>query len=55
MRFAIYIPLNVKDLKIDLTMRACGNQHNTIKFARANNLGLLQTLKQLMETRCYAE
>ena len=40
----IYIPLNTKDLAIELTMLAYGNRKNTMKFARANNSDLLRAL-----------
>ena len=50
MRYAMYIPLNAKDLTIDLTMHAYGNRQIAIKFARANNSDLLQALKHFMET-----
>ena len=55
MRYAIYIPLNAKDLAIELTMVACRNWQNTTKYAGANNSDLLQALKHLMETRLYHE
>ena len=51
MRYPISIPPNTKDLTIELTMVAYGNQQNAIKFARANNYDLLRALKHLMETR----
>ena len=47
----IYIPPNAKDITIDLTTLAYGNQQNAIKFARVNNSDLLRALKNLMETR----
>ena len=50
MRYAIYIPSNTKDLAINLTIVAYGNQQNAITFARANNSDLLRALKYLMET-----
>ena len=46
-----YIPLNAKDLTIELTMVAHGNRQNAIKLARANNSDLLRALKHLIETR----
>ena len=51
MRYTVYIPLNAKDLTIDLIMLAYGNRQNAIKFTRANNSDLLGALKHLMETR----
>ena len=51
MSYSIYIPLNAKDLTIDLAMLAYGNRQSAIKFARANNSDLLQALKHLMGTR----
>ena len=53
MRYSIYIPLNTKDVAINLTMVADGNWQNAITFTRANNSDLLRALKQLMETRIY--
>ena len=50
MRYTIYIPLNAKDLTVDLTMHPYGNQQNAIKFARADNSDLLRALKHLTET-----
>ena len=37
MRYTIYIPLNAKDLTIELTMVAYGNRQDATKFAQANN------------------
>ena len=51
MRYAISIPLNAKDLTIELTMVAYGNRKNATKFARANNSNLLRALKHIIETR----
>ena len=51
MRYAIYMPLNAKDLTIELTMVAYGNRQNATKFARANNSDLLRAVKHLIETR----
>ena len=53
MRYSIYIPLNTKDVAINLTMVADGNWQNAITFTRANNSDMLRALKQLMETRIY--
>ena len=47
MRYAIYMPPNTKNLAINQTMGAYGNQQ------RANNFDLLQSLKHLIETRLY--
>ena len=44
MCYDIFIPLNAKDLTIDLTMLAY-NRQNAIKLARANNSELLQALE----------
>ena len=49
MRYAIYLPLNAKDLTIHLTMVSYGNPQNAIKFALANNSDLLRALKNLMD------
>ena len=49
MRYAIYIPLNAKDLTIELAIVAYGNQGNAIKFARANHSDLLRALKHSLE------
>ena len=51
MRYAINIPPNTKDLTINLTMVAYGNQQTALSFARLNNSDLLRVLKHLMETR----
>ena len=53
MRYAIYIPPNTKDLAINLTMVAYGNQQNATAFAGANNSDLLRSLKHIMEARLY--
>ena len=50
MRYAIHIPLDTKDLAINLTMVAYGNRQNAITFTRANNSDLLRALKHFMET-----
>ena len=47
MRYTFYIPLNAKDLTIELTMATYGNRQN----ARANNSNLLWALTHLIETR----
>ena len=38
MRYAIYIPLNAKDLTIELTMLAYGNRQNVIKLRTSKQL-----------------
>ena len=50
MRYAIHIPLDTKDLAINLTLVAYGNRQNAITFTRANNSDLLRALKHFMET-----
>ena len=51
MRYAIYLPLHMKDPTKAFTMLAYGNWQNSIKIARANNSDLLRALKNLMKTR----
>ena len=51
MCYAIYIPLNAKDLAIELRMVVHGNRQYAIKFARANNSDWLRALKHLIKTR----
>ena len=53
MRYAIYMPQNIKDLTINQTMVAYGNRQNAKAFARANNSDLLRSLTHLMETRLH--
>ena len=42
------MPPNTKDLAINQTMVAYGNQQNATALARANNSDLLRALKHLM-------
>ena len=44
MRYAICMPLNKKDLTLELTMFAYGNRQNAIKFAGANNSDSLRAI-----------
>ena len=51
LHYAIYLPLNAKDLTIDLPKHAYENRQKAINFAQVKNSNLLQALKLLMETK----